>query len=342
MMKSVDDFEDPLKIPEQQEQEHEQQAEEVGGEPVPLKIGRSITGRRPSDHNLAGNVNTIDPLASHDEDQDNNNGTTGTNTPAKKKKLIPLELAQGDDDDLDDDMESLLPSSATFARRSNSRNNSVVIPNNNNNNNNNDDNNNMHSPTCPKRKQLPRGTKTYLFGTIRPQPIGNMNIIFPEYFDSSGWGVLGPHWFGPACVWGILIVASHFCLRKSYHMGILSVIICFAFFAASTFFLTDVSLRDPGICLATEIPADTPAHQIRQWRWCDFCHCFQPPDGAHCPECNVCVAGYDHHCVWMGTCIGKKNYKQFIRFNVCWLYYLGFAFFWLATFGPLFKGDYNE
>lgn len=44
------------------------------------------------------------------------------------------------------------------------------------------------------------------------------------------------------------------------------------------------------------------------YRFRDQCQVWQPPDGVHCPECNVCVAGYNHHCVWMGTCIGKKNY----------------------------------
>ena len=61
---------------------------------------------------------------------------------------------------------------------------------------------------------------------------------------------------------------------------------------------------------------------------------FQPPDGAHCPDCNVCVAGYDHHCVWMGTCIGKKNFKQFVRFNLSWIGYLLYAVLWITVVGP--------
>lgn len=61
---------------------------------------------------------------------------------------------------------------------------------------------------------------------------------------------------------------------------------------------------------------------------------YQPPDGQHCPDCNVCIEGYDHHCVWMGTCIGKKNYRQFIRFNLSWLLYLIFAISWVYVLGP--------
>eukprot|EP00339_Tiarina_fusa_P002421 CAMPEP_0117004518 /NCGR_PEP_ID=MMETSP0472-20121206/5452_1 /TAXON_ID=693140 ORGANISM="Tiarina fusus, Strain LIS" /NCGR_SAMPLE_ID=MMETSP0472 /ASSEMBLY_ACC=CAM_ASM_000603 /LENGTH=290 /DNA_ID=CAMNT_0004705475 /DNA_START=145 /DNA_END=1013 /DNA_ORIENTATION=- len=228
---------------------------------------------------------------------------------ATKKTFAPMEIAQGGGDDDDDhpegdDMESLLPGGAPTQRQQ------------------------RHS----KQSNIPAGS--YLNGWIRPQPIGNMHILFPEYFQRGGWGVLGPQWFGPACVWGLLVVATHFCLRRSRMLGPVSVLLCYMFFAVATYLLTDVSFRDPGICLDTKIPDGVPADQARGWRWCDFCKVYQPPDGAHCPDCNVCVAGYDHHCVWMGTCVGKKNYKQFVKFNIAWLYYVGYALFWLALFGP--------
>jgi hypothetical protein len=225
------------------------------------------------------------------------------------KKLEPMEIAPAaSEHDEEDDMESLLPSSGD-----------------------------QHSHSH-QSKHREKATQSYLNGWLRPQPIGNMHILFPEYFHESGWGVLGPHWYGPACVWLLLIVASHYCIRKAHHLGPGSVFLSFCFFGATTFFLTDVSLRDPGICMDTEIPGTTPPSEASQWRWCDFCHVYQPPDGAHCPDCNVCVAGYDHHCVWMGTCIGRKNYRQFVKFNISWLYYVVYLVFWLTTLGPLIKG----
>jgi hypothetical protein len=148
-----------------------------------------------------------------------------------------------------------------------------------------------------QKSKTRRNTKTYCYGRVTPQPIGNMQIFFPAYFHSHGFGVLGPHWFGPLCVWGILILATHFCGKAAMAIGPISTLICYISFGACTFLLVDVSLRDPGICLHKTIPETTPQEQMTGWRWCDFCQVFQPPDGAHCPDCNVCVAGMYCYCI---------------------------------------------
>jgi hypothetical protein len=157
------------------------------------------------------------------------------------------------------------------------------------------------------------------FGLMRStKSVGNMRILFPEYFYSSGWGIVGPHTFGPVVVWLLIVAATHGVVNgiERHNLGTVSVVICYIFLAVSTYRLTDVCYRDPGICLDQEIPGHEPPERAREYRFCDRCKVWQPPDGVHCPECNVCVAGYDHHCVWVGTCIGKRNYREFVKFNM--------------------------
>ncbi|KAJ8523917.1 hypothetical protein ON010_g17201 [Phytophthora cinnamomi] len=40
-------------------------------------------------------------------------------------------------------------------------------------------------------------------------------------------------------------------------------------------------------------------------------------DTRHCGRCNKCVPGYDHHCVYLNTCIGTRNYPLFVGLLSC-------------------------
>lgn len=48
---------------------------------------------------------------------------------------------------------------------------------------------------------------------------------------------------------------------------------------------------------------------------CYTCHSFKPSlSTAHCGDCNRCVVGKDHHCAFLGTCIGIRNRSNFLAF----------------------------
>ena len=49
---------------------------------------------------------------------------------------------------------------------------------------------------------------------------------------------------------------------------------------------------------------------------------FRPLRTSHCHDCNNCVMGFDHHCVWLGTCIGKRNYQVFFHFVMFTFYFI--------------------
>ena len=60
--------------------------------------------------------------------------------------------------------------------------------------------------------------------------------------------------------------------------------------------------------------------------FCEFCKEYFPRDFYHCIDCGCCIERLDHHCPWIGRCIGAKNMKYFIRFNILWITEVGFVF----------------
>jgi len=131
----------------------------------------------------------------------------------------------------------------------------------------------------------------------KPETVGNMKVFLPSCVARTGWGIAGPHWFGPLCVLLLVGFASHYFIRISTkHVGPITSVICVLFTVACGYNLINVAYRDPGVVkLQPVIPeeANTDEDQRLQFRWCDRCQIFQPPDGAHCSDCNVCIAGFD-------------------------------------------------
>ena len=68
-------------------------------------------------------------------------------------------------------------------------------------------------------------------------------------------------------------------------------------------------------------------------RYCQTCNIFRGPTVSHCKKCDNCVENFDHHCPWLGNCIGKNNYFYFFIFLIfCNIFILSNLFSCLGLF----------
>ena len=67
--------------------------------------------------------------------------------------------------------------------------------------------------------------------------------------------------------------------------------------------------------------------------FCPYCKIKNTYDTKHCFSCGFCIDGFDHHCSWIGNCVGHYNMNLFIFFlivilyNSCVLYFISMKSF---------------
>jgi hypothetical protein len=176
--------------------------------------------------------------------------------------------------------------------------------------------------------------------------LGNMILIYsvskvssPISFSSKTpslrvVSVIGPHWPGVLFTSVIICVITYLnilLISSSIPFTILLLILSFT----AQIFLYLTALLDPGVHVLNltdqsnsssksqnEIQNENGEEDIEENTsflkkqnssdpFCDVCGIYQPKGTAHCQYCNCCIDGLDHHCPWMGKCIGKKNMKYF-------------------------------
>merc|ERR1712230_198551 len=103
----------------------------------------------------------------------------------------------------------------------------------------------------------------------------------------------------------------------------------FALYVLLNWSYTTAVFTDPGSPTTTSnayssLPTSEPSHTYNsvtvkatgEMRFCKKCQCKKPDRAHHCSTCKRCVLKMDHHCPWLATCVGLRNYKPFLLFLI--------------------------
>ena len=148
--------------------------------------------------------------------------------------------------------------------------------------------------------------------------------------------VMGPHWPGVLVTICLILGGSTLNLQvvevklSSPHRERVTLAV-YALALLTLGLLLKTTSTDPGIIYPDACPTlmrqgsdggieigsatNAPSAFLRQtsepMMFCDLCDMYVPErlNSRHCPDCNVCLEGMDHHCPWMGMCVARKNMK---------------------------------
>ncbi|SCU88675.1 LAFA_0E13982g1_1 [Lachancea sp. 'fantastica'] len=62
--------------------------------------------------------------------------------------------------------------------------------------------------------------------------------------------------------------------------------------------------------------------------WCSACQSIKANRTHHSASLGYCIPRFDHYCFWIGTVVGRKNYRLFVQFA---LYFWAFCIFVIAS-----------
>mmetsp|Transcript_212 Transcript_212/g.416 ORF Transcript_212/g.416 Transcript_212/m.416 type:complete len:246 (-) Transcript_212:223-960(-) len=181
-------------------------------------------------------------------------------------------------------------------------------------------NNEDHSqPQRILRPPAPVDPLHFICKLFNVEMVGNNYILLrSQQADGEPWLTVGPHWGGTVFTTGIILVGTYFLVGAISTKYPLYIFIALVFCLVCNVTLWLTACTDPGILRHSAVGDNL--------KFCDRCNLYQPFGTHHCTDCGCCIEEHDHHCPWMGKCLGKKNILYFYAFNLSWFLYLIYLF----------------
>mmetsp|Transcript_53243 Transcript_53243/g.65276 ORF Transcript_53243/g.65276 Transcript_53243/m.65276 type:complete len:204 (-) Transcript_53243:72-683(-) len=144
---------------------------------------------------------------------------------------------------------------------------------------------------------------------------------------------IGPHWYCSILMLAFILGVGVFHCTSVAALGWLQLCGGFAVTGSSLLSFLNCAFADPGI-LHKNPEEQLPSLSEANHRTCQICQVVQPRGCQHCHFCQVCILGHDHHCPWMGKCIGRKNLCAFYTFLTVSFASLGYVMLSALTLPP--------
>eukprot|EP00656_Telonema_subtile_P053445 TRINITY_DN775_c0_g1_i2.p1 TRINITY_DN775_c0_g1~~TRINITY_DN775_c0_g1_i2.p1 ORF type:complete len:212 (+),score=23.28 TRINITY_DN775_c0_g1_i2:208-843(+) len=173
------------------------------------------------------------------------------------------------------------------------------------------------TPLLGDSRPLLQGTQSkqldqYSYSAYAERPLGNLKTFG---LCCGVTAYLGPDWVtllvGHVVTLTLAALGCWFTLTSGFPLAVpILALITSSLLILS---LVLVSWSNPGLAVAPTSEA-THAGHARMCRTCGPALVEPDVPVFHCTICDVCIAGYHHHCPWIGKCVGKGNYVYFWLF----------------------------
>jgi hypothetical protein len=160
----------------------------------------------------------------------------------------------------------------------------------------------------------------------KPKKIGN---LYANCYDKYGEPliVIGKNNICLVLIYQILLHLSFYFMFFYVFKGLYkilkivnSILYILCFFNHFSMFLLNPGLVKRNRCSQefkkTDIYKQLTRIEKKNYQYCEICNVIVRKDEKveHCEECNICIQNYQHHCGWIGKCIGRNNCCDFYLF----------------------------
>ncbi|PKA58737.1 putative S-acyltransferase [Apostasia shenzhenica] len=153
--------------------------------------------------------------------------------------------------------------------------------------------------TSQNRKRKPDSACFSRWRCLRDRFLVIVALLFMSFVICAGVWVVYPTVFSIGYFCGI------------FHSTVTAIL---SFITISTFLLAAFRSAGSPVVITWGSYPIVGKNSLENYTFCTYCAKPKPPRAHHCRSCQMCVLDMDHHCPFIGNCVGAENHRYFIAF----------------------------